>query len=301
MKRTLAITSALAIGGCTLLDLDPLADGAASTSGAGGATTTRSVSVASSATSGVSTTAAVTATTTTTTLSTADATSSSAGMIPLLTDCVLLLHMDEAAWDGDGAVIDASGEDNHGTAVAGAAPGPGRFAGGAVFTGTETIVVPHAPSLQATLGLTYMAWVRPEGLDGDPGILAKRIGFQDQAAFTLFLSHDAEIGGATWFGDVEATRFHANVVATIDAWHHVAVVYDASRPATERVHLLLDGALTTIAPGPAMLAPNTVAITIGNLPNGGSYFTGTVDEVAVWRRALSDAEVATIATSDAPL
>jgi hypothetical protein len=47
------------------------------------------------------------------------------------------------------------------------------------------------------------------------------------------------------------------------------------------------------------LAPSKVYV--GNLPNGGQLFTGLIDEVAVWSRALGPGEVLPLANATGPL
>lgn len=295
---TLTVSAGLAASSCSLLDLESLTDDGAG--GTGGETTGSTVG-AGGADGGASTTS-TTAGGSATTSSTAMSSSGTGGLDPILEDCVLLLHLDEDDWAGDAGVKDSSGSNNHGTA-SGVVPVPGgKFGNAASFPGSGRIVIPHSSSLQPTDGLTYMAWVMPASLSGDPGIFSKRVGFGNEVAFTMFLADSADLGGeVTWWGDIESSRFRSNVPATVNDWHHLTIVYDGTATQSDRVKLYLDGVATSVppnSPAPATMGPNTVDLSLGNLPGGGGFFTGRMDEVVVWRRALSAAEVTYVFTLD---
>ena len=212
----------------------------------------------------------------------------------------LLLHMDEPTWADAGAVLDASGQGNHGTASGSALPTVGGKIGGAgLFDGNGWIVVPDSPTLHAGQELTCAAWVQPTGLtDGtpSPGILSKRQAYAVNVAFTLFLWTDNQA-----FVDVEADRFHSDGVFANDQWYHVAFVYDGHEAAPLRTRIYVDGVLDSVhASASSSLAPNTEDIQVGGLPGGGEPFVGKLDEVAIWTRALSAAEIASVYEAGLP-
>lgn len=57
-----------------------------------------------------------------------------------------------------------------------------------------------------------------------------------------------------------------------------------------RARIYVDGALDSAHPAATAMITNTSHLLIGNLPNGGDKFVGRIDEVAIWTRALGDAE-----------
>jgi concanavalin A-like lectin/glucanase superfamily protein len=215
------------------------------------------------------------------------------GPVVSLDGCILLLHLDEPAWaDGvEGAVKDASGQANDGKA-AGATPNPeGKFGGAGDFNGASQIEVPSpAPFAADATALTYAAWVYPTAeppFEGS-GIISKRKGYLDGSAFTLFL----------WDGAVYADinnegRIHTAAGVTLNAWHHLAVVYDG---AAKTAIIYVDGAPgVTGAVGEAIVkVVDPPPVVVGNLPGGGGHFTGRIDDVAIWTRALSQKEIETI-------
>jgi hypothetical protein len=79
-----------------------------------------------------------------------------------------------------------------------------------------------------------------------------------------------------------------------DRWVHLALVYDGMRA---RLHL--DGRVIAEAAHEIGFAPEVSPLTIGGRPGGGvpaiDTFAGRLDEIAVYDRALSAAEVQALA------
>ena len=143
-----------------------------------------------------------------------------------LDGCVLLMHMEEAAFDPTkvGGVSDGSGSHNDGQAMGTMQSDPsGRLGRAASFDGASWIDIPSSASLGVTTKLTYAAWIKPTGnLDGalSPGIIAKRDGFDTNVAFTMFLYANDNL-----YVDVPGTvRNHSTAMFTLGSWAHVATV-----------------------------------------------------------------------------
>jgi hypothetical protein len=77
-------------------------------------------------------------------------------------------------------------------------------------------------------------------------------------------------------------------------WHHVAGVFDPTGPAQT---VYLDGVPTLASPSATMIIadPNSTTIRIGCRGDDSNYFGGLIDEVRVYSRALSTAEIAALA------
>jgi hypothetical protein len=216
------------------------------------------------------------------------------------------MHFEEASWSmKPGEVKDSSGLGNHGTAsgstITPSAAGQGKFGRAAQLDGFGAVVVPDAPSLRAETALTVTAWIYPTTIPGNgPGIVSKRRGFGSDTAFALFL-YDSPV---EFFADVqgEDDRFHGVVVFLPNVWHHVALVYDGSLAQGVRSSLYVDGQLDAVGvEHAAQIEPYTSDLLIGDLPGGGDHFVGLIDEVAVWTRALSPAEIQAVYSAPAPL
>lgn len=74
-------------------------------------------------------------------------------------------------------------------------------------------------------------------------------------------------------------------------WHHVAATRKRS---TGALNLYVDGALVASGTGGTQSLSAATSLRIGSLQTGGPYFRGKLDEVTLYGRDLSAAEVATI-------
>lgn len=206
-------------------------------------------------------------------------------------DLVLLLEMDEPSFSENDRVLDSSGLDNHGSPRGSVInTTEGRFGGGAAFDGNGWISIPDSTSFDATTGLTLSAWVKFDQLvPGEaPGLIAKRWGFAMESAFALFVWDQNRV----WLDvDSENDRFCSRQTLEADTWYHVAVVFDGTLPESRRVKVYLNGELDSVARETSTSVPsNDAPIEVGRLVNGGQNLYGTLDEVAVWTRALSPSE-----------
>jgi len=83
---------------------------------------------------------------------------------------------------------------------------------------------------------------------------------------------------------------------TAGAWHHYVYTYDGS-PGTQGTHkLYIDGVLVN---SNATIAPQTASPTtleFGRWAGNSEYFGGSLDDVRIYNRALTAAEVQTLST-----
>ncbi|MFX1411599.1 MAG: LamG-like jellyroll fold domain-containing protein, partial [Promethearchaeota archaeon] len=130
--------------------------------------------------------------------------------------------------------------------------------------------------------LTVAAWVKCNASPDTPdqGIVGKG----DAWSLSRNTYADAailRIAGAAVPGEVNSLGD--------DQWHHVVGAYDGST-----VRLYVDGNLETSAPPPGTLPTNADDLWIGgraDCPQYGSCFNGLIDEVRLYNRALTAAEV----------
>jgi hypothetical protein len=208
--------------------------------------------------------------------------------------CALIQHMDET-WTGAPAeVADDCGGDDRGTRGAGIASGaPGVRNGAARFDGRGCIEVPDSAALRAEGGLTLSAWVMPTALDDHRvfGIISKRTDMAVDSAYSVYLW-----ANRIWIDlDGNDDRFSGTTQLRSGAWAQLTVVFDGARPETRRVTLYVDGELDVVASESSrQLGPYPSALHIGCLPSStaSQNFVGSLDEVAIWTRALDEREVA---------
>jgi hypothetical protein len=75
-----------------------------------------------------------------------------------------------------------------------------------------------------------------------------------------------------------------------DDWEHVAMVYDGSA-----LTMYVNGVATTTTPASGYIENRQCAMNIGSLHAGTGYFQGYMDNIYVYRRALTPAEVTSFA------
>jgi len=232
--------------------------------------------------------------------------------------CALIMHMDELSWNGTtGEVIDSCGH-NNGTAVrvvsaADALPsttpaGGGRYGRAGLFADSGGCVeVPDDSSLRATTQLTVAAWIFPTGFNpASNGILGKRADYLSNSSYTLFVWNNLDVNYHL-YADIGNDRFNGSQSFNPNFWYHVALVFDGTLPAAQRVRLYVNGALDgefseAATSVPVFQTPVHVGcMPAGTPPSAAQEFIGKVDEVAVWTRALGGQEIMRLAQSVAPL
>jgi glucose/arabinose dehydrogenase/PKD repeat protein len=180
---------------------------------------------------------------------------------------------------------DLSGNGN--TAVlSGAAWTPsGKNAGAISFDGTnDWLTIADAPSLDLTSGMTLEAWVRPTGGSAwRTVILKERPG---GLAYGLYARSDGPgPSGDAWIGGVEE-RALASATLPSSTWTHLAVTYDGAN-----VRLYVGGALVDTEAATGLITTSSGALRIGGNNVWPEWFAGRIDDVRVYDRALSAAEI----------
>jgi len=224
---------------------------------------------------------------------------SSFSAIGVAPELVLYMPFEEGAGD---KVKDMSGKGNDGEIVDAEWTNDGKFGKALKFNGTSSqVIIQSSASLQPDdSDFTIEAWI-----NGDPGS-------QDWARIV-----DKFYGTGYCLGKVGAelvigSEFGGNpnnfgsITAVFDNnWHHVAVIRDIKDVEGDKLSFLyiyVDGNMEskTIAPNINLHNQDTTPVRIGagdecceeGPPEGVAYFfKGIIDEVAIYRKALSEDEL----------
>ena len=189
-----------------------------------------------------------------------------------------------------GTAADCSGRGNPGTLSGGAAwTTDGRYGGALTFDGVNDMVtVADASSLDLTSGMTLSAWVRPTTLGSWRQVLLK----ERPAGLTYALYATGKANNrpnATLaIGNVDR---EVNGTAALPAatWTHLAATYDGSI-----ARLFVNGTQVATRTQAGTLVTSTGALRIGGNAIWGEWFAGTIDDVRVYDRALTVAEIGTV-------
>lgn len=192
-----------------------------------------------------------------------------------------------AWWRAEGSVTDSAGE-NHGAAIPLVTyAAQGKVGQAFDFSGGAHLEIPDAPSLHV-LRFTATAWVNFRSVAHAQTILSKAT--QDHAPESLALWYgDGQLRGRAGGSSVDVPAVEAPFHPAPGAWHHVAYRFDGSNHT-----LFLDGAPVATAAGKTFAPYTTAPLLIGARDLDGAAadtFDGLLDEVRLYRRALSDSEI----------
>lgn len=202
-----------------------------------------------------------------------------------------------------GNVLDYSGNKNNGTVYGMLTPTTdhkGNANGAYSFNGINNYVeVPDAPSLNPTTAITVSAWYSPAAFSGsgnDP-ILDKPFTSTSLPAYQYHLgvTGNQYPNQPSKFGfDVSPNNVYLGAATTqnfykIGTWYHIVGTYDGSY-----CKIYINGVLITTNPATGTLTDYGQNIYIGKFGNLSYYLPGSIGEIRIYSRALSQSEVTTL-------
>jgi beta-lactam-binding protein with PASTA domain len=214
---------------------------------------------------------------------------------------VLALGFDEASGT---TALDSSASAKNGT-ITQAVRVPGKFGGALKFDGvndwvTVTDTTTNGP-LDLAGGMTLEAWVNPSQMSGWNTVLYKERGTAGAGLLCYALyAHDGAPEASGTPGPAGYMRLNP-VASTTDSgvrgataiplntWTHLAMTYDGTNQ-----RFYVSGVLVKTVSRPGTIVQSNGALRIGgNNSSFYEFFTGLIDEVRVYNRALSAAEITT--------
>jgi hypothetical protein len=197
-------------------------------------------------------------------------------------------------WKGDSNANDTIGG-NNGTMQNGASFAAGEVNQAFAFNGTNQFVaIPDAPALNPTNSLTVETWVY---VSGRPSVDVATIVTKQSTTVASDIQYQLESynspGGLTFRCTVYLPTGYAFVNGKtnvqLNTWYHIAMTYDNAS-----LKLYVNGALDGSVAASGPIAPTTEPLRIGGAGSGSWFFNGRVDEVSLYERALSLAELQAI-------
>lgn len=187
-------------------------------------------------------------------------------------------------WAADGNALD-SVDSNNGTLINGVTFGTGQFGQAFSLNGTNQYVdIPDSNSLDITNALTISAWINPTTVTSSRIVDKITVGVTDGYLLDI-------LGGSLRM--IAGSRLLSGGTVATNTFQNVAGVYDG-----QFMRLYINGVQVasndfgSIAPIPT----NNRSLKIGVDSTGnGNLFSGLIDEVNIFNRALSASEIGQLA------
>jgi len=155
------------------------------------------------------------------------------------------------------------------------------------------VTVAAANALNLTTGMTLEAWVNPTTLSGWNTILLKERGVNG-LSYGIYANDGApQPGGFAVPAGYQRNGSLDNAVRgtaalPLGVWSHVAVTYDGAR---QRIYVNGSEVANRVQTGAIAVSGSPLRIGGNGAFSGGEFFRGLIDEVRVYNRALTLAEI----------
>ncbi len=190
-------------------------------------------------------------------------------------------------WPGDSHPNDII-DGNDGTLQGGATYAPGMVGQAFSFDASlnSGVTVPSSANLNPTEAITIDAWVNPSSFPNSTPTVVRK-------------SHPTSLTPRYLLAVTDTGQAHCNIggfagpvagVVPLNEWTHIACTYDRVA-----ARLYVNGSEVASSPGTAAIPTASTALGIGKLPQVTSRnFDGLIDEVELFDRAISSAEIRAI-------
>ncbi len=177
---------------------------------------------------------------------------------------------------------DSSVHGNHAT-VSGVTFVPGVVGMAAQLTAGSSIQIAEDATLDFSTELTMEAWIRPTSFATAPFVL------DNDYQYGVYLTSEGHLACS-----LVPYESYVGPEIPLDTWTHVACTYDGAA-----LRLWIDGSEVAMVPVTGVLDQgSTTGLTLGaDNPDGGFEFLGLLDQVALWRAALTAEELCRSADS----
>jgi hypothetical protein len=182
---------------------------------------------------------------------------------------------------------DQSGKGNVGTVTSATFVGGGKFNNALSFNGTNSwVTVADSATLDLTTGMTIEGWVRPSTTQNWRTAFVKEQ--PGNLVYGVYANNGNNRPAAEVYVGGAARTVQGPTALPALTWSHLAASYDGTT-----LRLFVNGTQAAqLAVSGSILTSNS-PVRIGGNGVWGEYFSGLIDEVRVYNRALTAAEIQT--------
>jgi hypothetical protein len=184
------------------------------------------------------------------------------------------------------SVLDRSGNGNNGSFSSTPSWVAGKYDSALAFDGSDFVSIGNVPSVNGATRFTLSAWVKRSAPYARV-LLGKQTWEQHGMAI------EAWEDGNVYFVVANGAWAFGIVPLNDTAWHHLALVFDGSQSGNaNRLRGYVDGTQRTLSFSgtvPATTTTNTTPFQLGRVID--TYSSGSIDELRLYRRTLSPAEI----------
>jgi PKD repeat protein len=179
-----------------------------------------------------------------------------------------------------GTVTDASGNGNNGI-NSGATWTTGKLGKALSFGTSSVITISDSASLDLTTGMTLEAWVYPTALNGVTDII-----YKDPSSYFL-VGSTAQGSGPALGGTFAPATLYGPASLPLNTWSYLAGTYNGAT-----MQLYVNGLLVASQAQTGPISASSGMLMIGgNALVSAKNWAGSIDEVRIYNRALSQNEI----------
>src|SRR5215831_4671730 len=204
--------------------------------------------------------------------------------VPTLAGPVAAYNFDE----GTGTTVtDASGNGNNGTISGATWTTQGQFGSALNFSPPSWVTVDDSTSLDLTSGMTLEAWIYPAATPSTwTTVIFKEYPAVNNQVYGLYGGSPSTLPLIDVYTDT-IHELYGPTPLPINSWTFLAATYDAA----DGQSLFVNGTQVAHVAGSGNMATSTGALRIGGNSLFGEYFTGVIDNIRIYDRALTQAEI----------
>ncbi len=194
-----------------------------------------------------------------------------------------LVHLD----DTTGSIRDTSGNSNDGSNVGGTYAAAGRFGTAVNMQGTSYLDFGNASLLSVSGDLSISVWVK-RAATAQLGFLISKEANPSPNGWCLFILSTDQVAFCIHDGQLRDT-FTSTTLTSVGSWYHIVATHT---PGAQQIYV--NGVVQPLSQGGAYATNPAMSINpmwIGKRYDDTGYLQGPIDEVALFARTLSAAEV----------